>query len=135
MIFVALAAVACGGREAGRTESGAVFDISAEILAARPDTTINLGKVHPGEVIKYDAWLRNTGGEPLVIVGVDTSCGCTSVEYERKPIAAGKSGRFSFSLDTRGMYRPQAKLIELRTSAGSNPYKIYVWSEVAPADI
>lgn len=130
MVFVAFAAASCGGPSVSRTETGAVFDLSAEKLDGRADTTVNLGRVHSGEVIKYDAWLRNTGDTPLVIVGVDTSCGCTAVDYDKHPIAAGGKGKFSFSLDTRGMSRSQSKLIEVRTSASDNPYRIYVRAEV-----
>lgn len=32
----------------------------------------------------------NTGMHPLVIVDVSTSCGCTSVEYSKEPIAPGR---------------------------------------------
>lgn len=33
--------------------------------------------------------LKNTGGNPLVITDVITSCGCTSVEYNKEPVRSG----------------------------------------------
>ncbi len=108
----------------------AVFDISPEILASRTDTLVDVGIVRSGEIVLYNASLRNAGEEPLVIKRVDTSCGCTSVEYEKQPIVPGGEGNFSLRFDSRGMYGMQLKLIEIRTSAGTRPYQILLRAEV-----
>lgn len=136
---VLAASVACrGGREA-QTVGGAVFDISPELIAAgaakvagpdRADTMVNLGTLREGQVVRYDARLRNAGAEPLVIKGITTTCGCTSVEYDKKPIAPDAAGSFSFSLDSRGMWGLQMKLIEISTSAADRPYTIMVMARV-----
>ncbi len=57
---------------------------------------VDIGSVRAGEVIKYDARLRNVGTEPLVVKEISTSCGCTSAEYDKQPIAPGGEGNFSF---------------------------------------
>jgi hypothetical protein len=134
VILVALVAVACGGsQKPARTAGGegAVFDISAQMLENRRDTSISVGKVRAGEIIQYDAWLHNTGTEPLIITSVDTSCGCTSVEYEKQPIQPDARGHFSFRFDSRGqMTGRQVRHIDIHTSAGKNPYTIMVNAEV-----
>lgn len=128
-------AVACGGGRSVRTEGGAVFDISGELLASRADTTVHLGKIRSGEIIQYDAWLRNTDPRPLVIIGVDTSCGCTSVEYEKQPVAPGKKGKLSFRFDSRGMWGTQIKVLEVRTSVSGEKYRIFVVADVEDNDL
>ena len=128
--FLGLLLVACGSRETTKTAGGAVFDISPEIVAMRADTLVDIGTLRSGEVIKYDARLRNAGSEPLVIKNISTSCGCTSVEYGKQPIAPGAEGSFSFRFDSRGMWGVQRKLIEIHTSAGSNPYRVTVQAGV-----
>jgi hypothetical protein len=110
-----------------------VFDISPEILASRADTVVNIGSLRSGEVVQYDARLRNTGTEPLVIKDISTSCGCTSVEYDKQPIAPGAEGAFSLRFDSRGMWGVQMKLIEIRTSAAQRPYQVMVRAEVEQA--
>jgi hypothetical protein len=100
------------------------------ILATRADTTINIGTMRSGEVVKYDARIRNTGTEPLVIKRIDTSCGCTSVEYDKQPIPPGGEAEFSFRFDSRGMWGLQHKLVEIATSAGASPFRITVQAEV-----
>lgn len=122
---------ACTGREATKTAGGAVFELSPEILAAKADTLVDIGNIRSGEVVRYDARLRNTGTEPLVIKDVVASCGCTSVEYEKQPIPPGEEGYFSFRLDTRGMWGMQMKTIEIHTSASPGAYRMMVQAEVS----
>lgn len=133
--LAALLAVACGERQQVKTAGGAVFEISPEVLASRADTVVDIGTMMAGEVVKYDARIRNTGTEPLVIKSIDTSCGCTSVEYDKQPIMPGGEGSFSFRFDSSGMWGSQSKLVEIETSAGSRRYQIMVQAEVEqPAD-
>lgn len=129
-ICIALLLVACGGPRDTKTTAGAVFDISPELLSARVDTLVDLGTLREGEVVRYDARLRNSGVEPLVIVEVRTSCGCTRVEYTREPIAPGAEGELSFQFDSRGMWGIVRRLIEIETSAAPDPLKIMVQAEV-----
>jgi hypothetical protein len=122
---------ACTGREATKTAGGAVFELSPEILASRADTLVDIGNIRSGEVVQYNARLRNTGTEPLVIKEIATSCGCTSVEYEKQPVPPGGEGHFSFRLDTRGMWGMQMKMIEIHTSASPHSYNVMVQAEVS----
>ncbi len=132
-IVVALFFASCGGGQPTVSAGGAVFEISEGILAARTaaiDTLVDLGRIRSGEIVRYDARLRNAGAEPMVVKRISTSCGCTSVEYEKQPIAPAAEGAFSFRFDTRGMYGVQQKLIEIETSATGRPFKIMVRAEV-----
>jgi len=133
----ALTSVSCRGKEQTRTVEGSMFDISPATLAVTPpteaggaDEMVNLGSLTEGEKVRYDALLRNAGTDPLVIKNVTTTCGCTSVEYDKKPIAAGETGALSFVLDTGGMMGLQMKLIDVETSAGERPYRIMVMATV-----
>lgn len=127
---LALLLAACGGRGVTKTAGGAVFEISSEVLEARADTLIDIGAVREGEVVQYGAHLRNSGTEPLVVKNISTSCGCTSVEYAKEPIAPGGEGSFSFRFDSRGMYGMQMKVMEIYTSASPRPYRLIVRAEV-----
>jgi hypothetical protein len=120
----------CGGSRPVRTSGGVVFEISPERLASRADTLIDLGAMNSGEVIQLAARLRNAGTEPLVIKEVSTSCGCTTTEYEKQPIAPGAEGPLEVRFDSRGMWGTQLKLIEIDTSAGTRPFKIMLQAEV-----
>lgn len=45
---------------------------------------------------------QNTGDEPLVFLDVRTSCGCTTPDYPRNPIAPGKMGKIKVTYNPTG---------------------------------
>ena len=136
ILLLAFTAVCCGSREVSRSETGKVIEISAESLKqGAAEMTVDMGRLHEGEIVRYDAWLKNMDSRPLIILGVETSCGCTAVEYERKPIAPGDRGRFCFTFDSRGMWHTQSKRIEIRTSASQSPLVLTVRAFVETDDL
>lgn len=104
--------------------------ISDSLLRCDPDTVIRFGRVHEGEIVEYTLSLRNGYAEPLLILGVSASCGCTAVEFERKPIPAGGDSRFTLRFDSRGMYGRQRKTLDVQTSASPRTYRFYVEADV-----
>lgn len=54
-------------------------------------TTINLGEFDWRQEQTGTFILSNTGSRPLVIEMINTSCGCTTVEYEKEPVHPGES--------------------------------------------
>lgn len=53
---------------------------------------VDLGKIRQGKPETATFSFTNTGKSPLLITGVQASCGCTTPEYTKEPIAPGKSG-------------------------------------------
>jgi len=49
----------------------------------------NFGKIPQGKPVYYNFQIINTGNQPLKLVDVHASCGCTTPEWNRDPIAAG----------------------------------------------
>lgn len=52
---------------------------------------INMGSFGWQEEQKVVFALTNTGSRPLIIENINTSCGCTSVEYSKEPVRPGDS--------------------------------------------
>jgi hypothetical protein len=52
---------------------------------------IELNRLHIDKTSEAVFVLKNTGTNPLVIQQVESSCGCTVPDWEKQPIAAGKS--------------------------------------------
>jgi hypothetical protein len=53
---------------------------------------INLGLIEPDCEAKVDFEFENAGAEMLNIYDVVPSCGCTDVDYVKKPIRPGRNG-------------------------------------------
>ncbi|MBN1925605.1 MAG: DUF1573 domain-containing protein [Prolixibacteraceae bacterium] len=61
----------------------------------------------------------NTGDQPLIINNVRASCGCTSPEWTREPVAPGKTGKISVSYNPKN--RPGAFTKSVNVYTNSNP--------------
>ncbi|HOY71753.1 MAG TPA: DUF1573 domain-containing protein, partial [Tenuifilaceae bacterium] len=57
-------------------------------------------------VAYYEFQFSNTGSTPLIIQRVETSCGCTTPDWPKEPIAPGKNGRIKVGYNPSG--RPGA---------------------------
>jgi hypothetical protein len=62
------------------------------VTVVEPDQTeIELKDLRTGNTSEAIFKLKNTGTKPLIIRTVNASCGCTVPEWEKQPVAAGKS--------------------------------------------
>ena len=63
----------------------------------------------------------NTGGEPLVIINVNASCGCTRPEYPKEPIMPGKNGKVKVTFNPAGRPGEFSKEVKIRTNGDKRP--------------
>ena len=63
--------------------------------------------------------LKNTSSEPLVVLGVDTSCSCLKARYSRRPIPVGASIDIKVILEAAkmndGVFH---RVVKVRTNKG-----------------
>lgn len=92
---------------------------SVEPVIQFDKTEYDFGKILQGEVVSYTFHFTNTGNAPLLITGVEKSCGCTASEYVREPIAPGEKGQIKITYDSKGHHGFQSK--SLMVNANTNP--------------
>jgi len=85
--------------------------------------TIDYGKVERGSNGVRTFEFTNTGGIPLVISDVKSSCGCTIPKKPEKPIAPGETGIIEVKYDTNRAVGPFRKAITV-TSNAETPTKV-----------
>lgn len=82
--------------------------LGVELYAQEPrgaDIEFTTNVVELGELSRSDdkSYVRlsflNTGDVPLVVTEVRTSCSCTTIKYDRKPIAPGEQGVLNITVD------------------------------------
>ena len=66
-------------------------------------TTHNFGDLVKGVPATATFTITNNKTEPLVLVHVGTSCGCTVPVFTKEPIAPGKTGEIKLKYDSRKM--------------------------------
>src|SRR6516225_7952512 len=95
LIFAGFMAIAAMGRAQEKTTAIAATEGTATAPAAAPDVLFlkekvhNFGKIPQGRPTTYTFEIVNRGSEPLVLANVMASCGCTTPEWSRDPIAPG----------------------------------------------
>ncbi len=133
LIAVVLLAGCGGGRNADRVQTvrqGKSMPLNDSILAAGVADTLDFGRLRSGENLVREVTLLNDGDKPLVILGVETSCGCLEIDYPKKPLAPGESAQLSVALYSAGITGYQFKPVALRTSLGPERYRIIVTAEI-----
>ncbi len=117
-----------------------VLFLSAQLLSAQAkiefkETTFAFGKIHEdGGLATHKFIFKNTGNQPVIITNVESSCGCTTPQWTRKPVKPGESGFVSAQYDPRN--RPGAfnKHILVYNTATKAPVKLVVTGEVVPKE-
>lgn len=68
-------------------------------------------------VVECEFEFQNTGDEPLVILDVRTSCGCTTPSYPREPIAPGVKNKIKVSYNPAGRPGEFDRTVKIYTNA------------------
>ncbi|MEN9686574.1 MAG: hypothetical protein RLZZ28_2360 [Bacteroidota bacterium] len=74
--------------------SGAQAPASAAAISFKEaDNKHEFGTVPQGTPVSYDFSFTNTGKAPLVLSAVNASCGCTTPEWPKEPVAVGATAK------------------------------------------
>ncbi len=71
---------------------------------------------------------KNTGNAPLILSNVTASCGCTSPEWTKVPVAPGETGIIKVKYDSRRM-GAFTKSITVNSNAG-NPISLTITGNI-----
>ena len=86
--------------------------------------------MHSGEIAVLPLVFENQSAQPLVILGYDRTCGCTTLEYENQPLKPNEQRAARLIFDARGAHGWQLKLVKIRLAGVSEPHKLYIEAEV-----
>jgi len=81
------------------------------------NTSHDFGNINEGTMANYEFVFTNTGKVPLVISNVQPSCGCTTPEWSREPIAPGTKGKVKAIYNTYGRPGNFQKYITVKSNA------------------
>jgi len=95
------------------------------------DTAVfSFGRILQGEQVSTVFKFTNTGDADLIIHKVETSCGCTVPEYDRKPVAPGQQGAIRVRFDSDGKEGAQYKIVKVTSNCKDNIFELVVRGEV-----
>ena len=62
-------------------------------------TTFDFGTISNRKAVSQEFTVRNTGQGELSIVGVSTSCGCTTAQIDKQQLAPGETAQLTVTFD------------------------------------
>lgn len=104
----------------------------------KPEITVDkavhdFGKVNEADGdISCEFVIKNTGNAPLVISRVTASCGCTTPDWTKSPIAPGASGSVKATYGAKGRPGPFSKTISVYTNAKEGGHILTIKGDVIP---
>lgn len=109
---------ACDNRKAGE-EAQATVSEKAPRIALAEKSAFDFGTIAEGDTVEHVFKFTNTGEFPLIINNVTASCGCTTPEWPREPIAPGAASSVRVRFDSRNKAGVQNKTVSIY--ANTNP--------------
>jgi hypothetical protein len=95
------------------------FQINAQTKVAKisfNESVYDFGQIQEANgKVSHKFEFVNTGSSPLIITGVNTSCGCTTPSWTNTPVAAGEKGFVDVTFNPQG-YRSFTKSITVNTN-------------------
>jgi hypothetical protein len=82
----------------------------------------------------YDFQVTNTGNQPLVIQRIVTSCGCTTPDWTKEPIAPGGKGKITAVYDPRNAPGKFSKTLSVYTNSKPEMVTLVIKGEVTPRE-
>lgn len=85
-----------------------------------------------GGPVAHDFVFTNVGDAALIIIEVNTNCGCTVADFPQAPVAPGKQGVISITFDPKGNPGEFAKEIVVKTNAKKKKSRLRIKGMVIP---
>ena len=116
VIFLSIGAIAAPGKQA--------------VISAK-EQTFDFGKIKEGDgKVSHTFVIDNTGDGPLVLTRVIASCGCTTPEWTKEPVAPGKSGDVKITYNPAGRPGAFVKTISIYSNGKKGSYILTIKGKV-----
>ena len=90
------------------------------------------GDMVQGQSVSHKFAFTNSGTEPLIILQVQTTCGCTASEWSKKPIPPGEAGEIRITFNSAKKMGRQNKIITVYTNGQKPEEKLKIVANVLP---
>lgn len=96
------------------------------------ESEFNFGDIKPGDVVKHTFNFTNTGKSPLLIQNATASCGCTTPNWTKEPIAPGAAGTIEVQFDSHGKTGLQNKTVTVQGNTQPSATQIAIRANILP---
>lgn len=110
--------------------AGKEIAITDSVLVHGGSDTLRLGSMFRNEVVQKSFRLVNATGNPVVLLGYETTCGCTQLVYDRKVLKPQEHCNMVCRYDSAGEYGWTMTVLSLRIAGSGKTFDIFVECEV-----
>jgi len=113
--------------------------VSSMAQLAKPiqfrEETFDFGMVEDAGPVTHEFLFTNNSGRPVRILNVQASCGCTTPNWSKEPVPAGKTGFIQASFNPKGRPGYFNKSLTITTDFDTNPVILQIKGQVrVPGD-
>lgn len=145
LIITALCVLLAGGSYTAMAQEkqGAAQQKTGPRFKFESGETHDFGVIQRGPVAMHTFEFTNVGTEPIIVMNVTPSCGCTNVEWSKSPVLPGQKGFIQLGLKTEEQHGVFHKEVYIQSNAitpkGEKRYTLYIKGdakdEVTEADL
>ncbi len=128
--LLAILAACAPAPEGGGPSTEKTFPIDRASMDAGVKDTVDLGALRTGAIAEYSVYLKNSDDQAFIILDVSTDCGCTRLEYDKKPVSPGDSVRIGLHYHSAGQFGRQMKKISVLTTLSGLPKELVLTARV-----
>ncbi len=92
--------------------------------------THDFGVIKRGPAAGHTFKFKNVGTEPIIVMNVTPSCGCTNVDWSKNPVLPGQEGFIHLDLKTEEQHGIFHKEVYIQSNAktphGEKRYTLYI---------
>lgn len=123
---------ACKPRTAARQlpPAGRIIALTDSVLRNGGSDTIRFGHLGSGEIALSRLRIENRTEKPVVVTSYRTSCGCTSLEFDKQPLPPGGTLPVEITFDSRGEHGWQLKSVELLIAGAPRTFRLLVEADI-----
>lgn len=112
------------------TANGEILDKTGIPKFDFEEITFDLGTIQSGESVTHEFKFKNSGDKDLIISQAKGSCGCTTPEYPKNPIAPGEEGVIKVTFNSTGISGQITKNVTLIANTTPNTKVLTITGEV-----
>lgn len=96
------------------------------------ESKFDFGTIKEGDVVKHTYQFKNTGNQTLIISEVRVTCGCTTPEWTRTPVAPGQTGFITAQFNSAGKPGQNHKVITVVSNSVTGNMPLSFITQVTP---
>lgn len=110
--------------ESATEESSAMSESSTNAEIAFEEKTFDFGQINEGEVVSHSFKFKNVGTDPLNILSVNVSCGCTVASKPEQPVGVGQSDEIVINFNSKGKVGENHKTVTVMSNAKNSSERL-----------